>query len=63
MPVMTAVVAEEATLDDVRRSAQDALDYAGVTESELREQAHTGDFASLRARLAWVVVSALEPQS
>ncbi|MBS0024492.1 hypothetical protein [Microbacterium paraoxydans] len=54
---------EEASVDDVRVAAQAALDRAGVTEAELRDQARAGDFHSLSARLAWVIVSALDPAS
>lgn len=61
MPEPSAILGQPATLDDVRKSAQDTLTQAGLTECELREQARTGQFTSLRARMAWVVVSALEP--
>lgn len=52
---------EEASVEDVRVAAQTALDRAGLTEAELRDQARAGDFHSLSARLAWVIVSALDP--
>lgn len=50
-----------ASADDVRKSADRALERAGLTEPELREQAARNDFESLQARLAWLVVSAIEP--
>lgn len=52
---------EEASVEDVRVAAQTALDRAGLTEAELRDQARAGDFHSLSARLAWVIFSALDP--
>ncbi len=52
---------EEASVEDVRVAAQTALDRAGLTEAELRDQARAGDFHSLSARLAWVIVSAFDP--
>lgn len=50
-----------ATAADVRRAADIALERAGLTEAELRDQAARNDFEGLHARLAWVVVSGLEP--
>lgn len=63
MSLMTAdvIVEDEASLEDVRHSAQLAMARAGVTEADLREQARTGDFESLDARLAWVVLATLPP--
>lgn len=43
---------------------QNALDIAvkksGLTYPELREQANSGRFESVRARLAWMTVSGVE---
>lgn len=50
-----------ASASDLRKSADRALERAGLTEAELREQAARNDFESLHARLAWISVSALEP--
>lgn len=50
-----------ASASDLRKSADRALERAGLTEAELREQAVNSDFESLHARLAWISVSALEP--
>lgn len=50
-----------ASADDLRRAADRALKRAGLTETELREQAARNDFESLQSRLAWLVVSGLEP--
>lgn len=62
MSPMLEASPEEATLEDVRVAAQSALDRAGLSEAELRDQASSGDFQSLSARLAWVIVSALDPE-
>lgn len=63
MSPMLQVSPEEATLEDVRVAARAALDRAGLSEEELRDQASSGDFQSLSARIAWVVVSDLDPES
>lgn len=46
------------------RDARIALDRvvrrSGYTLPELRQQARNGEFQSLRARLAWIAVQALE---
>lgn len=49
-----------ASAADVRIAADRALERAGLTEAELREQAARNDFESLQARLAWLVVSGLD---
>ncbi|NEW42736.1 hypothetical protein GV794_02015 [Nocardia cyriacigeorgica] len=46
----------ELTPDDVRQSIKNALQRAECTFDELAEQARTGDFDSLAARLAWVAI-------
>lgn len=51
-----------ASAADERRAADRALERAGITEAELREQAARNDFESLSARLAWVIVSGLKEQ-
>ncbi len=61
---MTAVLPDrpdlvEATEDDLRVAVQRALEDAGVTFEELKSQAESGRFASLRARLAWMAVQDL----
>lgn len=61
MTTTVRCVAEEASPTDVRIAAERALERAGLSEDELREQARTDDFQSLTARLAWVIVSALDP--
>jgi hypothetical protein len=49
----------EATRADLRESIRRAEQRAGFTYDELAEQARTGNFASFRARLAWVAVGGL----
>lgn len=49
-----------ATADDLKAAVASALARAGCTFGELAEQARTGDFTSLRARLAWVAIGDLE---
>ena len=60
---MTAVADQpdvvEATEADLRRALKRALKRAGVTYAELAEQAKTGRFESVQARLAWVAIGDL----
>jgi hypothetical protein len=62
--VMTPQVAEVeiATDADVDAAIRRALDEAGVTFEELREQARVSRFSSERARRAWFVVSSFVEQ-
>jgi hypothetical protein len=48
---------QEATDDDLREAARNALDAADVTLEELRAQARAGQFSLEDARLAWVMIS------
>jgi hypothetical protein len=50
---------EVATPDDLRAAIDHALARAGCTFDELAEQAKTGHFDSMRARLAWVAIGDL----
>ena len=50
---------EEATSADLRAAVEHALSRAECTFDELAEQAKTGDFSSMRARLAWVAIGDL----
>jgi hypothetical protein len=46
--------------DDLKRAIRNALRHAGVeTFDELARQAHTGDYSSTRARLAWMAIGDL----
>jgi hypothetical protein len=49
----------EASDDDVRASICNAEQRSGYSYDELAAQARTGDFASFKARLAWVAVGGL----
>lgn len=49
----------EADQADLRRGVKKALQRSGFTFEELEEQARTGRFASIQARLAWVAVGDL----
>ncbi|MBF6298223.1 hypothetical protein IU459_11795 [Nocardia amamiensis] len=58
---MTAVIEPEETVmiagpKDTEIAIKNALRRAGCTFDELAEQARTGQFRSLRARLAWVAI-------
>lgn len=48
-----SVDATELTDEDVRKSMQTALDWAGVTLPELEAQARTGEFTSYEAETVW----------
>jgi hypothetical protein len=50
---------EIASADDLRAAVDHALARAGCTFDELAEQAKTGHFDSMRARLAWVAIGDL----
>ena len=61
---MTAVEDEHATVivasgREVQEARENALRQAGLTLKELQAQARTGHFESVRARLAWIVISGL----
>lgn len=47
---------EHASDEDIRIAKRNALEQAGCTEDELRAQAATGHFASIEARLAWMLL-------
>ncbi len=49
----------EATDDDLRIAVRHALQRAGCTFEELATQAKSGDFQSVRARMAWVAIADL----
>lgn len=58
---MTAVIEPEETVielspQDVEASVKNALSKLGCTFDELAQQARTGHFQSLRARIAWVAI-------
>lgn len=57
---MTAVIEPGAVLiagpEDTKLAIANALRRAGCTFDELAEQAKTGRFESLRARLAWIAI-------
>jgi hypothetical protein len=53
-------VAVEASADNVRRARTRALREAGLTMEELEAQARTGHFETVKARLAWIAISAIE---
>lgn len=50
---------EEATDDDLRVAVREALARCGLTFDELAEQARTGSFDTVAARLAWVAIGDL----
>lgn len=50
---------EEATVEDLRIGVRRALDHCGLTWPELETQGRTGDFTSVRARMAWVAIGDL----
>jgi hypothetical protein len=56
-PAQASVVIERATDRDLEVAVENALNEAGVTLSELREQAAQGRFSSDEARLAWIVIA------
>lgn len=61
---MTAVLPDrpdvvEATDEDLREAVHHALTRAGLTFEELEEQALSGHFESIEARLAWVAIGDL----
>lgn len=49
----------EASDADLRASIRNAERRSGYSYDELAEQARTGNFASFKARLAWVAVGGL----
>ena len=49
----------DATEFQLQTARKNALNRAGLTERQLREQARTGQFDSVQARLAWMVVKPL----
>lgn len=49
----------EASDNDLRKAIARAEQRTGCTYDELAEQARTGDYASFRARLAWVAVGGM----
>jgi hypothetical protein len=53
-------VAVEASPANVRRARTRALREAGLTMEELEAQARTGHFETVKARLAWIAISAIE---
>ena len=51
---------EVATREDLKAAVANALRRAGCRSfDDLAEQAHTGRFTSMRARLAWVAIGDL----
>lgn len=62
---MTAVLPERAQVvkandADLRKAVQRALARSGCTFDQLAEQAKTGHFDSVRARMAWVTIADLK---
>jgi hypothetical protein len=62
---MTAVKNEHskavvASQEDVRRARARALREAGMTLDELEAQARTGHVETVKARLAWIAISAIQ---
>jgi hypothetical protein len=49
----------EASDSDLRESIRNAEKRSGYTYDQLAQQARTGDFASFKARLAWVAIGGL----
>jgi hypothetical protein len=49
----------EASDSDLRESIRKAEQRSGYTYDQLAAQARTGDFASFKARLAWVAIGGL----
>lgn len=50
----------EANENELREAVHRALEYSGYSFAELAEQARSGNFASLRARMAWAAIGDLE---
>jgi hypothetical protein len=50
------VVADE---DDLREAVRRTLERSGLSFEELAEQARTGNFETVRARMAWVAIGDL----
>lgn len=48
-----------ANAEDLKVALANALDRAGCTYEQLAEQAKSGHFESIRARLAWVAIGDL----
>ena len=49
----------EASDNELRESIRKAEQRSGFTYDQLAEQAKTGEFASFKARLAWVAIGGL----
>jgi hypothetical protein len=45
---------------DLREAVKHALDRSGCTFEQLAEQAKTGHFDTVRARMAWVTIADLK---
>lgn len=45
--------------EDLKHAIRNALIHAGVSFDELAKQAETGDYSSIRARLAWAAIGDL----
>lgn len=62
MATMTADSVEvlHLTESEAQEARQAALDFVGLTFEDLRDQAKIGQFDSLDARLAWIVVQAVD---
>lgn len=50
------IVADE---DDLREAVRRTLERSGLSFEELAEQARTGNFKTVRARMAWVAIGDL----
>jgi hypothetical protein len=50
------IVADE---DDLREAVRRTLERSGLSFEELAEQARTGNFETVRARMAWVAIGDL----
>jgi hypothetical protein len=53
----------EASDEDLRRALRRAERRSGFTYEQLAEQASTGHFENVRARLAWVAIGNLRPST
>ncbi|SDD90121.1 hypothetical protein SAMN05421872_11260 [Nocardioides lianchengensis] len=52
--------AQKMTADDAKVALTRAVSGSGFSLQELRQQARSGQFETLRARLAWIAVRAIE---
>jgi hypothetical protein len=60
MPQPIGIQASRMTDGDARVALERAVRRSGFSVGELRQQARDGEFKTLRARLAWIAVQAIE---